>query len=392
MPVFDQTEYGDRITKTKERMNMYGIEVLLVTDPANMNYLSGYDGWSFYVHQLLVIAADEEEPIWVGRGMDAHGAKITTWLREENIRAYSDDYVQSSTKHPMNFVSTILKEKGWANKAIGVEMDQYYFTARCLTELRKDLPKALLKDATILVNMVRQVKSEKEISYLKRAARILERVMQVAIDSIEDGVRQCDVVGNIYHAQVSGTPEFGGDYPAIAPILRTGEGTAAAHLTWSDRKFQKNEVTTLELAGCYNHYNCPMCRTVYIGKPSDKLRWLADTVVMGLDKALDFIKPGVTCEEVEQHWRKALAASGIITESSYHRLAYSMGLGYPPDWGEHTASMRPGDKTILHPNMVFHAVPGVWEKNYGFGASEVFRVTENGCETLANFPRKLFIK
>lgn len=393
MPVFDIAEYKERVSKTKERMNREGIEVLLATDPANMNYLAGYDGDSFYVPQGLILKIDEEQPVWFGRGMDANGARITTWLKEENIRAYSDDYVQSSIKHPMNFVTNILKEKGRTNKIIGVEMDQCYFTARCLTELKKDLPNTVFKDATLLVNMVRQIKSEKEISYMKRAARIVERAIQVGIESIEAGVRQCDAAAKIYYAQISGTPEYGGDYVAGAPIMLTGKRASAAHLTWSDEKFHRNEVTILEIAGCYHRYHSPICRTVYVGNPPDKLKWVAEKSVEALEKALDAIKPGITCEEVEKHWRKAaMAEGGVARESSYHRLGYSIGLGYPPDWGEHTASMRPGDKTILQPNMTFHLIPSIWEEDCGFGISEAIRVTADGCETLANFPRRLFVK
>jgi len=77
-------------------------------------------------------------------------------------------------------------------------------------------------------------------------------------------------------------------------------------------------------------------------------------------------------------------------------MAYPIGIGYPPDWGEQTVSMRPGDKTILKPNMTFHMIPAIWQKyedkeDLGFIISESLVVTENGCETLADFPRKLFV-
>ncbi len=100
---FELAEYRERIRKTKDQMEALGIEVLLITNPSNMNYLSGYDGWSFYVHQMLVIIHDEDQPKWIGRGLDENGAKITTWLDHENIVPYPDDYVQSDTKHPMDF-------------------------------------------------------------------------------------------------------------------------------------------------------------------------------------------------------------------------------------------------------------------------------------------------
>src|SRR3954451_23649495 len=106
---FSTFEYKERIRKTKESMLQKGIDVLLITDPANLNYLSGYDGWSFYVHQMLVLIIDEEEPKWIGRGQDANGAKATTWLSRDNIIAYPDEYVQSDILHPMDFVADRLR-------------------------------------------------------------------------------------------------------------------------------------------------------------------------------------------------------------------------------------------------------------------------------------------
>ncbi|MEE9158987.1 MAG: aminopeptidase P family N-terminal domain-containing protein, partial [Gammaproteobacteria bacterium] len=131
MPTFDKSEYHARIEKTQKSMSDQGIEVLLATNPANMNYLTGYDGWSFYVHQLVVLALDSDEPVWIGRGMDANAAKVTTFLNHDNILGYPDDYVQTPVKHPMDYVADFLKEQGWDKKGIGIEMDSYYFTAAC---------------------------------------------------------------------------------------------------------------------------------------------------------------------------------------------------------------------------------------------------------------------
>lgn len=388
MLAFERNEFLARIEKTKTRMMDQGIDILLVTDPANMNYLTGYDGWSFYVHQLLIVIVDEEQPFWIGRLQDANAAKVTTWLDETHIIGYPDDYVQSTIKHPMDFVCDILKEIGQDIRNVGVEMDTYYFTAKCLEQLRAGLSQATFKDATSLVNYVRIIKSDTEIKYMRRAAKIVEKAMQKGIDMIQEGVRECDVVAEIYHTQISGTKDFGGDYPAIVPLLPAGEKTSTPHITWSDNRYKKGEPVILELAGCYKRYHSPLARTVFIGEPDAKVKYLSDVVVEGLNTALEAVKPGVTCEEVELAWRKVLQKSGFQKES---RIGYSMGLNYPPDWGEHTASLRQGDKTILQPNMTFHMIPGMWLDNYGIEISESFRVTETGCEVFANFPRQLFI-
>jgi Xaa-Pro dipeptidase len=390
MALFETQEYLERISNTKKRMTEAGIDVLIVSDPANMNYLTGYDGWSFYVPQAVVVCLEAEQPLWIGRAMDASGAKHTTFLAGEHIIGYPDDYVQSPVKHPMNFVAEQIKLRGWQNRSIGVEMDAYYFSARGFVELQKDLPQANFKDGNLLVSWVRIVKSDQEIKYMKQAGQISEKVMQTALDKLSPGVRECDAVAAVYQTQMAGTSEFGGDYPAIVPMMPTGEKTSAPHLTWTDDPYEDEQAVNLELAACRHRYHSPLARTAYLGKnPPEKLTRLAEHTVEGLNLTLAAIKPGMLCEEVELIWRKHIAKAGLEKES---RIGYSMGLNYPPDWGEHTASLRPGDKTVLAPNMTFHMILGMWMDNYGFECSESFRVTGNGCETFADFPRKLFVK
>ena len=72
--LFDRAEYLARIARAKARMVAAGIDVLFVANPANQFWLTGYDGWSFYTPQMVALRIDAEEPIWVGRKMDAVGA------------------------------------------------------------------------------------------------------------------------------------------------------------------------------------------------------------------------------------------------------------------------------------------------------------------------------
>lgn len=386
---FDVSEFKERLEKTKRSMVEKGIEVLIVTDPANMNYLTGFDGWSFYVHQGLIVANDQEEPIWFGRGQDGNAARLTTWLSEENIRAYTDDYVHSLIKHPMDFVSDIIIEKGWDKRAIGTEMDAYYFSAKCQQTLVEDLPNARFIDGNNIVNWVKIIKSEKEIEYIKKASVIVERTMQVAFDSINVGVRQNEVAAKVYHAQIYGTEEYGGDYASIVPLLPAGIRTSTPHLSWTDEPYKDGDTVLVEIAGNYRRYHCPLSRTVILGEAPQRVKDLSSVVVEGIAETLEVIKPGITCEDIERTWAKSIAKSGFIKDS---RVGYSFGLNYPPDWGEHTVSLRPGDKTILEPNMTLHFMPGIWLDDCGVDISEPIRITETGVELLTHYPRKLLIK
>src|SRR5687768_12934233 len=99
---FPVQEYRDRIEKTKARMRLAGIEALWVTSPPNINYLCGYDAWSFYVHQGLLLALEEPDPIWIGRAIDVPCARHTTFLSENSLHGYGDEYLVSPL-HAMEF-------------------------------------------------------------------------------------------------------------------------------------------------------------------------------------------------------------------------------------------------------------------------------------------------
>ena len=388
LQIFDAAEYERRIERARARMAERELDAIVVADPANMNYLTGYDGWSFYVHQAVVLAREREEPVWVGREMDANGARATTRLSEESIRAYSDDHVHSPVDlHPMDYLAGVLDELDVADGRIGLEMDASYFTAKSYTRLQENLPDASFEDTTLLVNWVRIEKSSQELEYMRQAARISENAMKAGLDAIEAGVPEYEAARAIYDALIGGTDEFGGDYPAIVPLMPSGDHTGTPHLTWTDREFEDGDPVIIELSGCRHRYHSPLARTTFVGDPPAAIERTAEVVVEGIEAALDAVEPGVTCEAVEQAWRETIAAHGIEKED---RIGYSMGLGYPPDWGEHTASLRPGDETVLEEDMTFHMIPGIWGDDFGVEISETFHVTSGGAETLANFPRKLF--
>ena len=390
MSAFAREEYLDRIARVKAAMAKAGIDTLVVADPASLNYLTGYDGWSFYVHQFVVVMDDRAEPLWVGRAMDAPGAALTTVLAAGSIVPYPETYVDSETHHPSAFLAALLVDHGRGKGRIGVEEDCWYYTARTHAGLVADLPDARFADASRLVAWVRIVKSPAEIAMMRGAAAIVSHAMAVGIEAVAPGVRECDAVAAIVAAQIGGTADVWGDYPAALPSVPSGAKSAAPHLTWSGDRYQADTVGYLELGGCHARYHAALARTVYLGTPPDRLRRMAAVVAEGLEVALDAARAGVACEDVEAAWRRVITRAGYDKAS---RIGYSIGLNYPPDWGERTASLREGDRTELRPDMCFHMILGMWQEDWGFELSETFRVTEAGPpEILTRFPRDLVVK
>jgi Xaa-Pro dipeptidase/ectoine hydrolase len=386
---FSKAEYKDRLKKVQTSMQDNVIELLISQDTANMNYLTGYDAWSFYYAQCVLVHVNAEEPICFVRAQDAGGAYIKTYLQDKNIIKYDEKYIHTWPSHPYDYLVEIIKQKKWDKLKIGLEMDSHYFTAYCYEKIKSGLPNAKLKDSERLVNWARLIKSNAEIKLMKSAAQISEKGMKTAIESINPGVRQCDAVAEIQKTLFNGTTEFGGEYSSIATLLPTGKGTSASHLTATQDKFVSGEATIIELSGTYKRYHAPMARTVLLGKPNQKKIDAMKATNEALEAGISVTKPGNTANDVAQKFWSVLDKYNIKKES---RTGYSIGIGYPPDWGEHTLNISKNDKTILQPNVTFHMIAVMQFGDWGVEASEAIRVTENGSELFCNMSKELYIK
>jgi ectoine hydrolase len=387
---FSAEEYAARVAKTRSAMLQHNVELLVVTDPSNMAWLTGYDGWSFYVHQCVVLPL-EGEPIWFGRAQDANGAKRTCTMDHNHIIGYPDHYVQSTERHPMDYLCAQLRERSLHALRTGVEMDNYWFSAAAYQSLQKNLPQASFTDCTALVNWQRAVKSETELDYMRKAGKIVERMHRRIADKAEPGMRKCDLVADIYDAALRYDESIaaGGDYPAIVPLLPSGADAAAPHLTWDDQPMKSGEGTFFEIAGVYRRYHCPLSRTVFLGQPNRTFLNAEQAVLEGLEAGLEKARVGFTCEDVANAFFAVLKAHGIEKDN---RTGYPIGLSYPPDWGERTMSLRPGDTTPLQENMTFHFMTGLWMDGWGFEITESIVIGHAAPECLADFPRQLILK
>ncbi|TDL81767.1 M24 family metallopeptidase [Palleronia sediminis] len=388
-PRFSDTEYARRLDLTRAAMARDGLDALFVTNPSNMGWLTGYDGWSFYVHQGVLVLP-EGQPLWWGRRMDAFGAYRTVWIDRANVRDYSDDYIQSTDRHPMQTLAAIFREHGLERARIGVEKDNYYFTARALEVLVEELPDAAFPDATNTVNWQRTVKSDEEIALMRKAAGISSKVIAGIMERVEPGLPKNELVAEIYRDAIRGTADAWGDYPAIVPLLPSGEDATAAHLTWDGRPFQRDEATFFEIAGCHRRYHAPFCRTVYLGKPPQKVRDTEAALLEAIEAGLDAARPGNTAADIAIALKDVLRRHGIERPG---RVGYAVGLSYPPDWGEHTVSIRETDRTELRPGMTFHFMPALWMEDWGLEITETILIREGArAECLCDYPRALVVK
>ncbi|KPQ07576.1 MAG: ectoine hydrolase DoeA [Rhodobacteraceae bacterium HLUCCA12] len=383
---FTDSEYNDRLDRIREAMDQAGLDALIVTDPSNMAWITGYDGWSFYVHQAVVIGP-EGPPLWWGRGMDAAGARRTVWMPGDFIHAYADKFVQNPGMHPMEDLAEVLSMRGWSGGRIGVDMDNYYYSPKAHAVLESRLP-AVLTDADGLVNWQRAVKSPAELVRMRRAARIVEEMHRRIAEVAEPAMPKNVLVSEILRTGALGADGHWGDYPAIVPMAPSGLDATAPHLTWDNRPMEVGESHFFEIAGVYRRYHCPLSRTLFFGEPPAKYRRAEVAVQEATAAALEQARPGNCCEDIANAFNAQLNAFGFEKES---RCGYSIGLSYPPDWGERTMSLRRGDMTELRPGMVFHFMPALWLDDGGLEITESILITETGAEPLCTLPRTITV-
>lgn len=386
---FTTAEYQRRIVKTRRAMDAAGLDAIVICDPSNMSWLTGYDGWSFYVYQGVVLTM-EGEPVWWGRAMDALGARRTVFMEDDdNIRGYDDTFVQNTEKHPMEELARLLCEFGLEKAKIGVEMDNYYYSATAHLKLLEGLPDAKVTDCSGLVNWQRAVKSEREIEYMQRAARIVEAMHETIREMAEPGMRKNDLIAEIYATGIRGADGYWGDYPAIVPMAPSGLDATAPHLTWDDRPMEVNEATFFEIAGAHRRYQCPQSRTLFLGEVPAKYRKAEKAVLNAIEAGLAQAKPGNQAQDIANAFNATLNKAGFEKDS---RCGYAIGISYPPDWGERTISFRRGDTTILEPGMTFHFMPALWLDDGGLEITEPILITEDGHECFCNTPREIWVK
>ncbi|WP_457662591.1 M24 family metallopeptidase [Sinorhizobium medicae] len=384
---FDLSEYQARLDKARRSMDHAGLDLLVVTDPANMGWLTGYDGCSYYVPQCVVVSKDKD-PMWFGRRMDANGCRRTAYIGEDRIKWYGDEYVQSDTLHAMSLLGQIIQDEGYGACTIGVEKDSWCLSASSFEHLSKSLPNAKFKNADRLINWQRLVKSPREIEYMRGAGKIVEAMYDRIGQVLRPGAKQSDVIAELSYVGTRGVDSWWGDYPACVPNLGAGADASAPHLTWTDRPIRADESIFFELAGVHKRYHCPLSRTYYLGKPTQQILDAEKAVLEGVQAGLEKAVAGNRCEDIAIAYSGALARYGFEKTS---RSGYPIGMGYPPAWGENSASFRAGDKTELQPGMTFHFMSGLWYGDWGIEITESILITDGDVEFLSNVPRRLLV-
>ena len=214
-------------------------------------------------------------------------------------------------------------------------------------------------------------KSAAELAFMRQAGQIAALAQKAAFDTAAPGVRQCDVMAELYKVTTAGTPEFGGTFPCKPPNAMVNEIASAPHLSWSDEKLKAGDLFYIEMAGCGTATLAAVA--LHLSRQADRAH--------GHDRQGDRRGAGRRARQGEA--RRAVRGAGRDLDTGDRPARHREGQPYrlsgrhrfPADLGELTASLRAGDHTVMEEGMTFHCIPAIWLDTYGLVISESFAVT-----------------
>lgn len=374
-------EYIRRYDAVQDAMAAMGLDALLIRGPENITYFIGYETPGYYKYHCVVVPKDGE-PVFLVRDFE--------WLNTPEFSWSGRIAKVFDWDHPPSVTVNILHQLGLADaKRIGVEKQCFFYTAEEHETLTHDMPGNEFVDATQILWDARMIKSEEEIDVMSLSAARVDEAMLAGYEATKPGAS-----GDHINAVVNMTLlEAGGEYMGLPPFILAGERSCLPHQTGGANRLADNDVMYFEISASQRRYAAALMRTIFVGRPKDEWIRAAEACIGAVDAALAFIKPGVTAHEADTVARAVTTKAGF---ADYHRnrLGYSIGINYPPDWGEgEIISLRQGEHRELKPGMTFHMPPLCLKyREFGIGFSETIVVTDKGCRRLSKLPREIVIK
>jgi Xaa-Pro dipeptidase len=371
---FSTAEFQARLARVREEMQSRHIDVLLVSAPENIYYLTGYQTSGYFAYQALIVA-ESAAPLLLIRHLERGNVAEYAWLSDAVGWKEGDDVVALTLD--------LLRAAGADNRRVGIEKNSWFLTAAVAEALTASLSSARIVDAGGLIDRVRLVKSAAEIGYLRQAARIAELEQRAGWSAISATACEADVATAAFSAGINA----GCEYTGLPHHVMSGYRYDVGHANWSGKQVRRGELVLLELYGCVERYHATQMRTVSVGPPSDAAKRASEIVIAAQDAALAAMRPGASARAVDALVREPIRR---IRPDYVNRTGYSTGIGFPPRTGEwDAADFNEQEDWPLRENMVFHMLALA----QGFGISETVLVTRSGIERLTGTnPRQLVLR
>ncbi|MCM3710916.1 M24 family metallopeptidase [Sporosarcina luteola] len=350
-----------KLAKLREALKENGLDALLVTNPYNRRYITGFTGSA----GVAIVSADD-------------AVFITDFRYTEQAAEQMQGF--RIVKHEKTIIEEVSNQaKEMKLKTLGFEKDNVSFGTY---ELYNDKVDAELKAVSGIIENLRMVKNADEIKILQQAAKIADDAFAHICTFIKPGVTELEVSNELeMYMRRQGAASSSFD-----TIVASGERGALPHGVASDKVIQSGELVTLDFGALYNGYISDITRTVAVGEPSEKMKEIYEVTLAAQELALEEIKAGMTGIEAD-----AIARDYIKSKGYGDAFGHSTGHGIGLEVHEGPAlSFR--SETVLVPNMTVTVEPGIYLPGIGgVRIEDDIIITEDGNVRLTHSPKELII-
>lgn len=348
----------NKITKLQASLKEQNVDAILITNPYNRRYISGFTGSSG------VAIVSQTKSVF-----------ITDFRYTEQAAEQAKGFEIVEHKRGIELeVNNQCKELGI--KMIGFEKNDVTFAG--YERYQKALDVELVPVSDMIEN-IRMFKTEDELVIMKQAAKIADNAFLHIQSYIKPGVREIEISNELeFFMRREGATSSSFDI-----IVASGLRSALPHGVASEKTIQSGELVTMDYGALYNGYCSDITRTVAVGNVSDKLRTIYDTVLEAQLRGVKGIKPGMTGKEADALTRDYITEQGF-GEYFGHSTGHGLGMEVHESPG-----VSSGTETVLEPGMVVTVEPGIYIPNVGgCRIEDDIVITESGNERLTNVTKE----
>ena len=369
---FSKEEFKSRKSNILNSMKEQNIDALLMFRQESMYWLTGYDTFGYVFFQTLVLD-QKGNLILLTRAPDLRQAQNTSNINDIRI------WVDKDGSNPTDDLKIILDELNLKGKKIGIEYEAYGLTGRNAIKLNQSLENyCSIEDKSELITKLRVVKSDEEITYVRKAANLADLALEEVWKYAKSGASEAKILAEMNRVIFEG----GGDYPANEFIIGSGKNALLCRYQAEKQILNKEDQLTIEWAGAYRHYHSAMFRTIPIGKANQKHFKMHEACVEAFTNCENKLKPGNKIGEVFDIHAKTFDDHGF-KNARMNACGYSLGATFSPNWMD-WPMLYTGNPYVIQSGNVFfmHMILMDSESNLAMNLGETYLVTVNGNERL----------
>ena len=374
---FPRGEYDRRLSAVVSALDQQGLHGVVLFRQESMYYLSGYDTSGYTMFQAMYLGVDGRMAL-LTRSADRIQSRVTSIIPD--IRIWTDREEAS----PAEELRELLRDYGCENQTIGIEYHAYGLTGQRALAVNSALQDfCTLVDASDTVRLVRLVKSNLELDYVRQAGTLCDEMLEVSIEYTQPG----NTVKSVYGAMMQVLMTGGGDPSASRWPMGAGESAVFCRYHTGDEIIQDNDQVIFEPAAAYRHYHACMMYNIVTGDLDPRHQAMHESCVDALESCQALLRAGNTVGELYAAHANAFQRGGY-TNAALAACGYSVGISYPPTWMDWPMIWAENPQ-VLEPGMVFFMHMILLDDSTGLSMclGETAIVTEGACERINHMPR-----